>query len=54
MNIQLFQWVMLSAYVLFIDPRDVRLALGRLKRRRHAEVPQPAGGDPEAPSTSHA
>jgi hypothetical protein len=22
MNIQLFQWVMLSAYVLFIDPRD--------------------------------
>jgi hypothetical protein len=24
MNIQLFQWVMLSAFVLFIDPRDFR------------------------------
>ena len=61
MNIQLFQWVMLSAYVLFIDPRDVRLALGRLtRRRRYAEAPQSAGGDPgtgggaDAPSPSHA
>ena len=24
MNIQLFQWVMLTALVLFIDPRDFR------------------------------
>lgn len=26
MNIQLFQWVMISAYVLFVDPDDVRRA----------------------------
>jgi hypothetical protein len=34
MNIQLFQWVMLSAFVLFIDPRDVRSAIAWLRRRR--------------------
>jgi hypothetical protein len=39
MNIQLFQWVMLSAFVLFIDPRDFR---------RRARAP----GDTAAPSAA--
>jgi hypothetical protein len=34
MNIPLFQWTMITAYVLFIDPRDVRRALDRLAARR--------------------
>jgi hypothetical protein len=49
MNIPLFQWTMITAYVLFIDPRDVRramdwLAARRVRRRRRAsEEPTPAG-----------
>jgi hypothetical protein len=43
MNIQLFQWIMLSAYVLFVDPRDVRRAIEwtrerRLRRRGASQV----------------
>lgn len=33
MTIQLFQWVMISAYVLFVDPRDLRWLRGRLTWR---------------------
>ena len=46
MIIQLFQWVMISAYVLFIDPRDLRRAAGWLNRRTRREVhaTQPATG----------
>jgi hypothetical protein len=44
MNIQLFQWVMLSAFVLFIEPRDLRRAtqwLATRRRRRRAVAPSP-------------
>jgi hypothetical protein len=34
MNIQLFQWVMISAYVLFIEPRDLRRAMAWLSAHR--------------------
>jgi len=46
MNIPLFQWTMLSIYVLFIDPRDLRRAaewLARWRaRRRRERAPAPA------------
>lgn len=43
MNIQLFQWVMISTYLLFIEPQDWRLAKAWLARRRRprAAVPDP-------------
>jgi uncharacterized membrane protein YphA (DoxX/SURF4 family) len=44
MNIQLFQWVMVSAYVLFIDPRDLRRATAWLSQRLR---PAAAGGATE-------
>jgi hypothetical protein len=37
MNIQLFQWITLSAYILFIDPRDARRAVQWLRGRRRAQ-----------------
>ena len=36
MNIQLFQWVILSTYVLFVDPADLRRLTQRLRRARYA------------------
>ena len=36
MNIQLFQWLMITAFVLFIDPEDLRRAIERVTRRRRA------------------
>jgi hypothetical protein len=46
MNIPLFQWLMITTYVLFIDPRDVRRGLNwltaRRARRRASEEPAPA------------
>jgi hypothetical protein len=44
-NIPLFQWTMIAAYVLFLDPRDVQRALDRLRRRpaaAHAPVHAPS------------
>ena len=37
MNIPLFQWTMVSAYVLFIDPRDLRRVKEWLVARRHGQ-----------------
>ena len=38
MNIQLFQWLMISAYVLFIDPQDFGRARQWLTRRRERKT----------------
>jgi len=33
MNVPLFEWVLLSAYVLFIDPDDLQRAMHWVRRR---------------------
>jgi uncharacterized membrane protein YphA (DoxX/SURF4 family) len=55
MNIPLFQWAMLSAYVLFVDPRDVRRAADRVRRRRGVKpAPLPTGAAPQGSPTAGA
>ena len=49
MNIPMFQWTMLAAYVLFIDPRDLRRAAARLGWRRVTPGSPPTA--PAAPDT---
>ena len=51
MNIQLFQWLMLTAFVLFIDPRDVRRARQWLATRQ-ARPPQGDRADASPPLIS--
>jgi len=50
MNIQLFQWIMLSAYVLFIDPCDVRRAIEWTRNRRRRNH---RGNSDQVRETSH-
>ena len=38
MNIQLFQWVMISAFVLFVEPEDLRRFREWLRRRRRVDA----------------
>jgi uncharacterized membrane protein YphA (DoxX/SURF4 family) len=46
MNIQLFQWVMISTYVLFVEERDLRRALAWLSRLAGVGSREIAAGDP--------
>ena len=51
MNIQLFQWVILSAYILFVEPEDVS-RVARWVRRRPSYADRSGEGMPPSPETT--